>query len=169
MVSVAENFTLFEFQSRYEKGDTSYEYWYGRAIAKAMPTWLHGILQVISSELLNDAGYIAGSEVELRIAPEARPKPDVFATKGEIEDPYPTKAVDVVAEILSPDDSMTFVIEKCRTYQEWGFPNIYVVDPASRLVFRWTGSALEISDHLTSFAAAKIWERLDLAVKKPRA
>jgi Uma2 family endonuclease len=168
MVAVAENLTLAEFQSKYEKGDSLYEYWRGRAMRKGMPTWLHGLLQGIVITLLNEAGYVAGSEVELRIVADARPKPDVIATKGDVEDPYPTKAVDAVVEILSPDDSMTFVIEKCRAYHEWGFSNIYVVDPASRLVFCWTGNALEISDSLTTVPSAKIWERLDLLLKRPR-
>lgn len=168
MAAVAENLTLAEFQAKYEKTDVSYEYWRGRAIPKGKPTWIHGLLQSIIMSLLNEAGYLAASEVELRIAPDARPKPDVIATKGVVEDPYPTKAVDVVVEILSPDDSMTFIIEKCRNYHEWAFPNIYVVDPASRLVFRWTGRALESSDSMTSFLSAKIWDRLDLSVKKQR-
>ena len=166
MLAEAANLTLAEFQSKFEKGDRSYEYWHGRAIAKGMATWIHGILQVIISELLAEAGYTAGSEVELRIVPEARPKPDVIATKGAVEDPYPISAVDVVVEILSPDDAMAFVIEKCRAYETWGFPGIYVVDPESRLVFRWTGNALEISPVLTSVSTAKIWERLDLALRR---
>jgi Uma2 family endonuclease len=169
MVAVAENLTLAEFESKYERGDRSYEYWHGRAIPKGMPTWIHGILQRIVMELLTEAGYIAGSEVELRIVPDAHPKPDVIATKGEVEEPYPTKAVDVVVEILSPDDSMGFMLEKSQTYQAWGFGSIYVVDPESRLLFSWTGSALEVSDRLTSVPAAQIWERLDLARKRPQA
>jgi Uma2 family endonuclease len=168
MVAVAENLTLAEFESKYEKGDRSYEYWRGRAIPKGMPTWIQGILQIIVGELLKEAGYLAGSEVELRITPDARPKPDVIATKGDVEEPYPTKAVDVVVEILSPDDTMAFMIEKSRAYQAWGFGSIYLVDPGNRLLFRWTGSAFEVSDWLTSIPATQIWERLDLARKRPR-
>jgi Uma2 family endonuclease len=166
MVAVAENLTLLEFKTKYENGERAYEYWHGRAIPKGMPTWIHGLLQVIISELLKEAGYIAGSEVELRISPDARPKPDVIATRGEVENPYPTKAVDVVVEILSPDDAMAYVIEKCRSYETWGFPGIYVVDSESRLVFCWTGRALEISGYLTSIPSAEIWERLDLTLKR---
>jgi len=135
MVAVADHLTLGEFQSKYEKGDRSYEYWHGRAVSKGMPTWTHGILQGIVMDLLTEAGYTAGSEVELRIVADARPKPDVIATKGEVEDPYPTRAVDVVVQILSPDEAMGYVIEKCRAYQAWGFPHIYVVDATSRLAF----------------------------------
>jgi hypothetical protein len=44
------------------------------------------MLQRIVMELLTEAGYEAGSEVEIRIDPDARPKPDVIASEGEIED-----------------------------------------------------------------------------------
>lgn len=165
MVAVAENLSFSEFQAKFENGDRAYEYWHGRAMPKGMPTWIHGLLQIILGELLREAGFFAGSEVELRIVPEARPKPDLIATRGNVEVPYPTSAVDVVVEILSPDDAMAYVIEKCRSYREWGFPDIYVVDSESRLVFRWTGQALEISAMLTSIPSEKIWLRLDLALK----
>jgi Uma2 family endonuclease len=169
MVAIAENLTLAEFQRKYEKGDRSYEYWQGQAVPKGMPTWIHGLLQRIVMELLSEAGYVAGSEVELQIAPDARPKPDVIATKGEVEDPYPTKAVDVVVEVLSPDDSLVYVLDKCRAYHAWGFGEIYVVEPEGRLLFRWTGKALEISDSLTSVPSATIWERLDRCLKRTQA
>ena len=168
MGAVAEKLTFLEFQSKYEHGDRSYEYWHGEAIPKGMPTWVHGLLQRIVMELLTQAGYIAGSEVELRIAPDAHPKPDVIATTGEVEGPYPTKAVEVVVEILSDDDPMTYVLEKCQNYQTWGFEYIYVVNPASRQVFRWIGTALEISNDLTSIPAAMIWEQLDEALRRRR-
>ncbi len=166
MAAVAENLTLLEFQSKYEHGDRSYEYWYGEAISKSMPTWVHGLLQRIVMELLTQAGYIAASEVELRIVPDAHPKPDVIATSGAVEEPYPTKAVDVVVEILSEDDPMAYVLEKCQAYQTWAFEYIYVVNPESRQVFRWIGTALEVSNELTSIPAARIWEQLDEAMRR---
>jgi hypothetical protein len=73
---------------------------YGEAVPKAAPTWIHGFLQIIIGNLLIAQGYKAGSEVELRIDPSAFPKLDVIATKGPIETPYPTHAVEVVVEIL---------------------------------------------------------------------
>ncbi len=165
MATVAEKLTFLEFQAKYERGERSYEYWRGEAVRKGMPTWIHGMLQMIIGQLLIEAGYAVGAEVELRIVPDAHPKPDVIATSGEVEQPYPTKAVDVVVEILSPDDSMAYVLEKCQTYQSWGFKYIYVIHPEQRQVFRWVGTALEISDALTSIAAARIWERLDEAMR----
>ena len=168
MAAVAEKLTFLEFWAKYEHGDRSYEYWYGQAMPKGVATWVHGLLQHIVMKLLGQAGYIAGSEVELRIVPDAHPKPDVIATKGEVEEPYPTKAVDVVVEILSEDDAMAYVLEKCQTYQTWGFEYIYVVNPESRQVFRWIGTALEVSDALTSIPAERIWEQLDEAMHRGR-
>ena len=88
---------LEEYRARYasEKG---YEFWFGEVVRKAVPTWLHSILQILIGELLTKAGYAAGSELELRIDPEWEPKPDIAASL-ESEDPYPTKAIDIVAEI----------------------------------------------------------------------
>jgi Uma2 family endonuclease len=76
--------------------------------------------------------------------------------------------MEVVVEILSADDAMGYVIEKCRAYQTWGFAAIYVLDPASRSLFQWTGRALEVSQFLTSVPAAKIWEQLDKAKLRKR-
>ncbi len=165
---VAEKLTFAQFRSKYECGDRSYEYWHGEAIQRGMPTWVHGLLQRIMMELLTEAGYIAASEVELRIAPDAHPKPDVIATSGDIGELYPTKAVDVVVEILSDDDPMAYVLEKCQAYQSWGFHYTYVVNPERRQLFRWTGMALELSNELTSIPANRIWEKLDEAVHHRR-
>ncbi len=55
-------------------------------------------------ELLREAGYKAGSEVKLKIAADFHPVPDVIATMGHIERPYPTKPVEVIVELLSDED-----------------------------------------------------------------
>lgn len=53
----------------------------------------------------------------------------------------------------------------CRRHLQQ-VPGIYVVDPKSHLVFRWTGRVLEISELLTSLPSAKIWERLEKALRR---
>jgi Uma2 family endonuclease len=164
MAALAGKLTMEEFQLKYGRSERSYEYWYGEAVPKAMPTWIHGLLQSLISKLLMDEGYKAGSEVELRIDPDAYPKPDVIATKGKVEIPYPTKGVDVVIEILSKDDPMPYMLQKCRAYQTWGFAFIYVVDGENRVVYQWTGKALAMTDALTSIPAARIWAELDKAL-----
>lgn len=150
---------------RYAHSERTYEYWYGEAVPKASGTWTHGVSQAIIGTLLMKQGYKAGSEVELRIDPSAYPNPDVIATKGAVETPYPTKAVEVVVEVLSKDDPMPYLLQKRRAYESWGFPFIYVVDPESRTLFRWTGQAMGVADPLTSIPAAAIWAELDKALK----
>jgi Uma2 family endonuclease len=79
----------------------------------------------------------------------------------EIEEPYPTRAVDVVIEILSKEEPMPHLLEKCQAYAAWGFEYVYVVNPEGKQLFRWTGSALELTDSLTVFPATRIWQWLE--------
>ncbi len=164
MAGIAEKLTFAEFRSKYEHGDRSYEYWHGEVLPKGTPTWIHGLLQGILMQLLTEAGYASGAEVELRIIPDAHPKPDVIATSGEVEQPYPTKAV--VVEILSPDDPARYLLEKCQAYEQWGFEYVYVVNPESKQLFRWTGSALELTESLTTIPAARIWQELEKSLRR---
>ncbi len=165
MSAAADRLSLAEFKLKYGHSDRAYEYWRGKAIPKVMPTWIHGFLQGLILRLLTEAGYKAGSEVDLRIDPDSIPRPDVIATRGRIELPYPTKAVEVVVEILTSDDPMPYLLEKCCAYQEWGFGSIYFVDPESRKVYRWTGRDLETVTAITSISVDRIWDALDQALQ----
>src|SRR5437764_657497 len=98
--------TLDQFNAQYAK-QHGYEYWFGEVVQKGTSAWLHGLLQVILGDLFYKLGYVSGSEIDLRIDPNWQPRPDVTAAL-QIEQPYPTKPVDIVAEILS-DDPMTKV------------------------------------------------------------
>jgi Uma2 family endonuclease len=102
--TLAEKLTVTQFERRYGQEKPYYEFWYGQAIQKSTPTWIHGLLQKILMDLLSAGGYKAGSEVKLKIDPELQPIPDVIATRGQIELPYPTKPLEIVIEILSDDD-----------------------------------------------------------------
>ena len=161
MATVAEKLTVAEFEKRYGQEKPHYEFWHGEAIQKSMPTWIHGLLQGILRDLLRKAGYKAGSEVKLKIDPDFHPVPDVIATRGPIELPYPTRPVDVVIEILSGDDPMSRVMTKCKTYGSWGFEHVYVVDPETRTVFRWIDQRLEEVTALASVPVNRIWSALD--------
>ncbi len=164
MPAAAEQLSFTEFQLRYGHSERAYEYWRGEAMPKGMPTWIHGFLQSLLCELLTALGYKAGGDIELRIVPDACPRPDVIATRGKIEIPYPTKAVEIVVEILSPDDPMPYILQKCTAYYDWGFQFIYVVDPENRKVYRWTGQALETVTTLLSISDDRIWDALDQAL-----
>ncbi|MDQ2840318.1 MAG: hypothetical protein M3Y72_04615 [Acidobacteriota bacterium] len=98
-----------------------------------MPTWVHGLLQHKIMDLLNEAGLISALEVELRIEPDAHPKPDVVATTKLPNGPYPTEGLDVVVEIISEDNGyqrVKRIAENIRsgdsvTYTSW----IRALDP----------------------------------------
>ncbi len=137
MAATAEKLTLAEFERQYGDRKPYHEFWFGEAVPKAMPTWLHGLLQSLIAAALREAGYRAGSEVKLKISSDFEPIPDVIATIERIELPYPTTPVDVVIEILSPDDSFQRVLRKCKLYSSWGIPVVAVVDPEDREGWIW--------------------------------
>ena len=165
MAATVERLSIAEFQLIYGRSERAHEYWYGRAIPKAMPTWIHAFLQFLISNHLFEAGYKPGTEIDLRINPDVIPRPDIIATRGKLEHPYPTKAVEIVVEILSQEDSMSHLLEKCNAYKKWGFEFIYVVDPESRTLYRWTGNSLDVVTTLLSIPVARIWNALDEALQ----
>ena len=112
----------------------------------SLPTWLHSILQALLAEVLTWAGYTAGSELELRIDPDWEPKPDVSAAL-KIEQPYPTRPIDIVAEVLSPGDDMHTVHEKCEQYARIG-------------IFQILCSIQRPRRHGSGIAAVPIWKIL---------
>jgi len=164
MATAAEKLTVAEFERQYGQVKPYYEFWHGEALQKSMPTWLDALLQKILMDLLSEAGYKPESEVKLKIDPEFHAIPDVIATRGRIELPYPTKSVEVVVEVLSDDDPTSRILTKCRAYQDWGFEQICVVDAKSRIVFRWADHRLEEVNVFASISVERIWSALDQAL-----
>lgn len=160
MATTETKLTLAQFQEQFSRSERAYEFWYGEAVPKGMPTWVHGLLQIIIAELLKEAGFSAAAEVELRIDPEAHPRPDLIASKSKARGAYPTQAANVVVEIVSDDESYSYLKEKCRKYQAWGFGRVFVVDPSDRSVAEWRGALVETSE-LAGIPVTRIWNELD--------
>jgi Uma2 family endonuclease len=160
--------TVEQFERQYEHCKPYFEYWFGEPVQKSIPTWLHSLLQKIIMRLLDDAGYVSGAEVKLKISDEFQPLPDVTAVlPGEVELPYPTRPVEVVVEILSPDDQYSQVERKCRYYTQLAIKHIYVVDPLKRQVWTWGGEdGLVITEALTTIPASAIWQELDRNISR---
>lgn len=165
--------SLDEYHQRYA-GENGYEYWFGEVVRKSVPTWLHSILQAILVDLLDKAGYISGSELELRIDPQWEPRPDVAAALNpDLEERYPTKPVDIVAEILSPNDAMSRMFEKCRHYVRIGIPQSFVLDPELQLAWEWSrrtenlerGDAMRLGNGV-AITTRDIWLELERRSKK---
>jgi Uma2 family endonuclease len=119
--------------------EAGWEYWFGEARRKPVPTHLHGLLQILLANLLDLAGYIASIEAELRITEDWHPRPDVYGVLEEIEGKYATKPVDVVFEVLSEGED---ILSKCRQYSRIGIPCIYVFSPEQRTIEYWDGRGL---------------------------
>lgn len=143
MATAATPISLEEFHARFAN-EGGYEYWFGEVVKKSVPTWLHAILQALLVEIFYEQGYFAGSELDLRISPEFQPRPDVAASLNLESHGYPTKPIDIVAEILSPDDPAGKVLEKCRHYKELGIVQIYVFDPIERWAAEWNAAKQEL-------------------------
>lgn len=161
--------SLAEFNAQYGS-ENAHEYWFGEVVQRGAGTWLHGVLQVVVGEFLRRLGYAAGISVDLRIDPSWQPRPDVVGAL-RIEEPYPTKPVDIVAEILS-DDPMTRVYEKCRQYARIGIPQIFVFDPESQTAWEWsreTGNLQRIETlrlgNGSTLAVSEIWAELDARMR----
>ena len=160
--------TVEQFERQYSNRKPYFEYWFGEPVQKAMPTWIHSMLQKIIMRLLDDAGYESGAELKLKISADFQPLPDVSAVlPGQVELPYPTRPIEVVVEILSPDDQFSQILEKCRFYEGLGIKHIYVVDPETRRVWSWgrneTPAPVEM---LLSIPVAAIWSELDRRIKQ---
>ena len=169
-MAIATNaLSLQEFRSRYAGEKPYYEYWFGEAIQKPVPTWLHAVLQIVLCDFLRNAGYKAGAELELRIDPDWEPKPDVSGLLTSPEGRYPTQPVDVVMEVLSPEDPMARVFEKCRQYQRIGISAIFVFDPEAQVAWQWApkDSNLQRLDKAvflpngSKFSLQDLWGELD--------
>jgi len=165
MATAVQPLTLQEFRTRYHDQKPYFEYWFGEAIQKAVPTWLHAVLQGIMIQILVRAGYKSGSELELRIDAEWQPVADVVGTLRSI-DQYPTDPVEIVVEILSPDDRLSYVLKKCQNYARIGIPQIFVLDPETKSGWQWNSGSLETVSQL-KFAngsvvpLSDVWRQLD--------
>ena len=162
--------TVESFDQQYGGQKPYFEYWFGEPIQKKMPTWLHSMLQKIIMRLLDDAGYESGAEVKLKISPDFQPLPDVSAVlPGNVELPYPTRPVEVVVEIMSPDDQFSQMLKKCEFYAELGIEHIYVVDPASRQVWCWRSHQPPVlAESLMSISVSSIWAELDRRLEQSK-
>lgn len=128
--------SIQEFHQLYDGAKPAYEYWFGEAVQKSMPTTLHGIVQFLIATLLERAGWNTSLEVRLKIVPDAEPVPDVIAVHGKFRGAYPTAAPELCVEILSPRDTLPKALDKAKRYISWGSHCVWIIDPEKRTA--WT-------------------------------
>jgi Uma2 family endonuclease len=141
MASPAQFLSLQQFEQTYGDEKPYYEYWFGEAIQKPMPTSLHGTAQLVLGMLLFSRGWKAASEVKLKLSPFANP--------------IPTKPLALCIEILSPSDEPRNLFQKCAHYLDWGVETAWIIDPENRKAYLMTRSTpqpaqLFVSDSLTA-------------------
>ena len=170
MSAVTHKLTLERFREIYAEVKPNFELLDGAAVQKAMPTKLHSILQFVLALMLKELGFKSRPELTLAINDSWAPTPDVCGIIGPEEDLYPTHAVAVAIEILSPDDRFIRLIEKCRKYAEWGITDMLVFDPIGREAWYWnnaTGDLVSIKNSYSfhsrpvELSLAEVFERLD--------
>jgi Uma2 family endonuclease len=160
MAPGATSLTLDEYDRVYGS-EAGWEYWFGQVRAKPVPTQLHGLLQTLLAELLRLAGYVSIVEADLRIVPGWSPRPDVYGIVGKIEGRYATRPVDVVFEIVSPQEDIE---TKCELYRQSLIPVIFVFDPAEQTITSWDGQRfvpvtdVELANGVT-ITGATIWSQ----------
>ena len=132
MATVGTYLSLEEFHRLYDGEKPYREYWFGEAVPKPMATAIHGALQHVLMVLLASRGWKVASEVTLKIVPYAQPLPDIVASRDKIEQPYPTKPMEICVEILSPEDRLKKVIQKAGYYLDWGVQYCWIIDPGTR-------------------------------------
>ncbi|HEY7306288.1 MAG TPA: Uma2 family endonuclease [Bryobacteraceae bacterium] len=143
MAAQPQALSVEEFHRLYDGAKPAYEYWYGKAVRKSMPTALHGIVQYIIMVLLEKAGWNAASKIRLKVVPDVEPVPDVVAVRGKFKGHYPHTAPELCIEILSPGDTLAKALEKAKTYISWGSQCVWIIDPEQRTAWNLSREALQ--------------------------
>lgn len=168
MAAVADKLlTLEEFREKYACEKPYFEYWDGVAIQKSVPKKLHAALQFLIATMLVDLGFKVYPELEVRMSPTWQPIPDVVAHHESVQGDYVTEPVDVIVEILSPDDRMSIVLQKCERYSNLGMRAILVFDPVYEKAWIWDRATAGLSsvpgytfDNRAHLDISEVWSRL---------
>src|ERR1700676_2777129 len=104
----------------------------------------HSIIQRYLTVLFAIKRAEWGVEVfpELRTQTQSRRfrVPDVLVTRaGDKFERYVTRAPLIAIEILSPEDRLTAMHAKAEEYRNFGVENIWIIDPARRVAYRYDG------------------------------
>src|SRR5260370_41204349 len=125
------------------------EYRDGVLYAKAMTTKLHSIIQRVLMMLLQNQGTPSFPELTLCLSATKYLIPDVVVA-DDFPGLYPTEAVRLCCEILSPEDRLGTMPAKCEEYHAWGVPFCWVIDPVKRAAWEYhsAGEPVRIADTL---------------------
>lgn len=133
--------SLEEFHRQYPYYDSDkpyYEYWFGKAIRKPTPDWLHNEVQYILNTMLRQVGWTAGAEVRVKVVKEAEAVPDLIAIHGTPSMGHQMTPPELCVEILSARKDLKQTLWKAHRYLEWGTQFVWIVDPKARTAWHLT-------------------------------
>jgi Uma2 family endonuclease len=161
MAAAPQCLTVDDFERQYGH-ENGWEYWFGEAVQKPTTTWAHSILQQLIAELIRQAGYVTGPEVDLRATPDCRPRLDVSGVLKR-EGRY-SRTLAIAIEILS-DEGGRYILEKCRNYEKVGIRQVFVLDPESHRIYEWNKGLVERTDlslaNGVTISSETIWQEFD--------
>jgi Uma2 family endonuclease len=120
------------------------EYIDGVLRQKPMPTRKHGVIQGRVAQLINEKfpSFEAAPEVSAQVREGKFLVPDVLVQeRSRLQDPYPTSAVYLCVEVLSPTDKMSEALAKCEDYHAWGVPVCWIIDPESQRAWQYLSAS----------------------------
>jgi Uma2 family endonuclease len=131
--------TLEEWWALPEEEDSG-ELVEGRLIEEEVPSWVHELavtwlIATVRSWLVGRGGFVAGSDLKLRISARTGRKPDMIVVLPGSPPPQRTGAMrappDVVVEVVSPSprDERRDRVEKMSDYAAAGVRFYWLVDP----------------------------------------
>jgi Uma2 family endonuclease len=152
-VAITERRMTLEEFLRLPEEEPPLEYWDGRVTRKVSPQGKHGWLQFKFAERVN--GFAEPRKLAMAI-PELRATynggstvPDVAVYRwdrvprdpdGALADVF-VEPPDIAVEIVSPEQSVKDLIEKCRWYVDHGVSIVLLVHPRQRWVRRFSADA----------------------------
>jgi len=94
--------------------------------------------------------YARRKELRVAVFPEQRVEvsstrfrvPDVCVTLGTPAEQIFTKPPFICIEILSPEDRLSAMQERVTDYLGMGVPYVWILDPKTRLAYRWTADGM---------------------------
>ncbi len=166
--------SLQEFENRFGDRKPYHEYWFGEAFEKSTPTLLHGIVQAILCYLLLRRGYVAASEVRLKLSNLAQPIPDLIANPTAFETTYPAEPFEIAIEIISPTDSLKQTIAKAGHYIDWKIQYVWIIDPEQRIAYQRSlehpepsvVAELTAGPRLAPIPVGELWAEVDSRLPK---
>lgn len=115
------------------------EYVDGLLVPKGMGNRKHSRLQRRLLELLQAySEFEAFPELHAKLRETEFRIPDIAVERKPVaESFYPTRTVYLCIEILSPDQTLGQMLEKCEHYHAWGTPYCWVIDPERQTTWQY--------------------------------